>query len=105
MTPVVATYSIVSASPVTKPPHGPIAARANEYAPPVCGIDAAISPIENSIPKYMTTTIRNAMTIPPQPEVPRPKFQPEKSPEMTAAIPSPQRPTTPAARVSFRFSK
>ena len=30
MTAVVATYSIVSARPVTKPPHGPIADRANE---------------------------------------------------------------------------
>jgi hypothetical protein len=30
MTAVVATYSIVSASPVTSPPHGPIAERANE---------------------------------------------------------------------------
>ena len=29
-TPVVKTYSIVSARPVTKPPHGPIEARAKE---------------------------------------------------------------------------
>ena len=50
MTAVVATYSIVSAAPVTRPPHGPIADRANEYAPPVCGIAAAISPIEKIMP-------------------------------------------------------
>jgi hypothetical protein len=30
MTAVVATYSMVSARPVTNPPHGPIAARENE---------------------------------------------------------------------------
>ena len=30
MTAVVKTYSMVSASPVMKPPHGPIDARANE---------------------------------------------------------------------------
>ena len=50
MTAVVATYSIVSAAPVMRPPHGPIAERANEYAPPVCGIAAAISPIEKIMP-------------------------------------------------------
>jgi hypothetical protein len=50
MTAVVATYSIVSARPVMKPPHGPIAARENEYAPPVCGIADAISPIEKMRP-------------------------------------------------------
>ncbi len=30
-------YSIFSASPVMYPPHGPMLARAKEYAPPVCG--------------------------------------------------------------------
>jgi hypothetical protein len=30
ITAVVATYSMVSASPVTSPPHGPMAPRANE---------------------------------------------------------------------------
>ena len=50
ITAVVATYSMVSARPVTSPPHGPIADRANEYAPPVCGIAAAISPIEKIMP-------------------------------------------------------
>ncbi len=42
----VMTYSMFSASPVLKPPHGPIADRANEYAPPVCGSAGAISAIE-----------------------------------------------------------
>jgi len=105
MTAVVATYSMVSASPVTNPPHGPIAALAKEYAPPVCGIAADISPMLKSIVKYITTTMRKAMTIPPQPAVSRPKFQPEKSPETTAATPRPQSPNTPALRLRLRFSK
>ena len=88
-----------------KPPHGPIAARANEYAPPVCGIAADISPIENSIVKYMTMTISVAMAMPPNPAVSVPRFQPENSPEMTAATPMPQMPQNPAERFSFRFSK
>jgi hypothetical protein len=71
----------------------------------VCGIDDDISPIENSMPKYMTTTMRKAMTMPPQPEVARPKFQPEKSPEMTAAMPRPHSPQIPAARLRLRFWK
>ena len=35
-----------SARPVTKPPHGPMAERPKEYAPPVCGSAAVISAIE-----------------------------------------------------------
>ena len=35
MTAGVRMYSILSASPVTMPPHGPIALRAKEYAAPV----------------------------------------------------------------------
>jgi hypothetical protein len=42
----VMTYSIFSASPVTNPPHGPMADRANEYAPPVWGRAGDISAIE-----------------------------------------------------------
>ena len=38
-------YSMDSASPVMKPPHGPIAVRAKEYAPPVCGSAGDISAI------------------------------------------------------------
>lgn len=102
---MVNTYSMVSAKPVTKPPHGPIAALANEYAPPVCGIAADISPIENSMPKYMTTIRIEAMARPPHPAAPMPKFQPEKSPEMTAAMPMPHSPQKPAVRLSCRFSK
>ena len=50
MTAVVATYSMVSARPVTNPPQGPIAAREKEYAPPVCGMADDISPIEKIRP-------------------------------------------------------
>src|SRR5450830_1126293 len=99
------TYSTDSARPVTNPPHGPIAARANEYAPPVWGIAADISPMLNSIAKYMTTTSTVAMRKPPQPAVPIPRFQPEKSPEITAATPMPHSPPNPAERFSPRLSK
>jgi hypothetical protein len=102
---VVSTYSSDSARPVTNPPHGPIDARANEYAPPVCGIAALISPIENSMPKYMTTTTTVAMRRPPHPALVMPAFQPEKSPEMTAATPMPQIPQNPADRLRVRCSK
>ena len=57
------------------------------------------------MPKYMIVTTTNAMSMPPQPAKSRPKFQPEKSPEMTAAMPSPQSPQTPAVRLSLRLSK
>ncbi len=56
---------------------------------------ADISPIENIIPKYITTMIRVAISSPPQPADPMPKFQPEKSPEMTAATPRPHSPQKP----------
>jgi len=46
MTAGVTTYSMVSATPVVNPPHGPIAERANEYAPPVWGSAGDISAIE-----------------------------------------------------------
>ena len=36
-------YSMLSASPVTIPPQGPSALRANEYAAPVCGSAGDIS--------------------------------------------------------------
>ena len=39
----VITYSMFSASPVMNPPQGPIAERANEYAPPVWGSAGDIS--------------------------------------------------------------
>src|ERR1700748_1716348 len=93
------------ARPVMNPPNGPRAARENEYAPPVCGNAAAISPMEKSMVKYMTMTMTTAMAIPPNPAVSVPRFQPENSPEMTAATPSPQMPQNPADRFSFRFSK
>jgi hypothetical protein len=82
-----------------------MADRANEYAPPVCGSAADISPMLAIIVTYISVTITVAMRKPPQPAPPMPKFQPEKSPEMTAATPSPQSPQNPAARVSPRLSK
>ena len=45
---------------------------------------ADISPIENSMPKYMMTMTTDAIASPPQPASPMPKFQPEKSPEVEA---------------------
>ena len=39
----VMTYSMFSARPVMNPPQGPIAERANEYAPPVWGRAGDIS--------------------------------------------------------------
>ena len=39
----VMTYSMFSARPVMNPPHGPMAERANEYAPPVWGRAGDIS--------------------------------------------------------------
>src|SRR5215207_8714937 len=53
----------------------------------------------------MTTRIAKAISMPPKPAKSMPKFQPEKSPEMTAATARPQRPQTPALRVSLRLSK
>jgi hypothetical protein len=53
----------------------------------------------------MTTRIAKAISMPPKPAKSMPKFQPEKSPEMTAATARPQRPQTPAVRVSLRLSK
>src|SRR5688572_31433893 len=84
----VITYSMLSASPVMKPPQGPIVLRAKEYAPPVCGSAGDISASENESPRYMTATIIAARKSPPQPPDAMPKFQPENSPEMTAPTPS-----------------
>src|SRR5918994_1855154 len=100
----VTTYSIVSATPVVKPPHGPIAERAKEYAPPVWGKAGDISEIEKQRPKYMTVMTTVATRSPPNPYA-SPKFQPKKSPEMTAATPSAQSDQTPACRRSWRLPK
>ena len=53
----------------------------------------------------MATRIANAMSMPPNPAASMPKFHPEKLPEITAPTARPQRPQTPAARFSLRFSK
>src|SRR5918999_2870621 len=52
----------------------------------------------------MTVITRVATSSPPNPYA-RPKFQPKKSPEMTAATPSAHSDQTPACRLSRRFSK
>ena len=91
----VSTYSMFSATPVTKPPHGPIDERANEYAPPVCGSAGDISASEYVRPRYITVMMTVARNIEPQPKA-RPKFQPENWPEMTAPTPSAQSEKTPA---------
>ena len=43
--------------------------------------------------------------MPPKPAKSMPKFQPEKSPEITAATARPQSPQMPAERFRVRFSK
>jgi hypothetical protein len=62
--------------------------RANEYAPPVCGSAAVISAMLKHRPTYMTVMIPVAISSPPKPPAARPKFQPKKSPEITAPTPS-----------------
>jgi hypothetical protein len=52
----------------------------------------------------MTVMKSVATSSPPKPYA-RPKFQPKKSPEMTAATPRAQSDQTPACRRSVRFSK
>ena len=98
MTAGVNTYSIFSASPVMYAPQGPIAERAKEYAPPVCGSAAAISAMLKQSPAYITVMIVVAARSPPKPPAARPKFHPKKSPEITAPTPSAQRDHTPAYR-------
>ena len=46
-----------------------------------------------------------ATNMPPQPPTLNPRFQPEKSPEITAPTPSAHSAKTPAWRLSSRFSK
>jgi hypothetical protein len=53
----------------------------------------------------MTMSSAKAMSMPPNPAKSMPKFQPEKSPEMTAATARPQSPQIPADLLSVRFSK
>ena len=60
-------YSMFSAKPVMYPPQGPMAVRANEYAPPVCGNAGDISAMEKHSPPYITVIIARAMNMPPVP--------------------------------------
>ncbi len=69
-------YSIDSASPVTMPPHGPMALLANEYAAPVCGNAGDISASENTSPQYIAAMMNSAESIAPKP-FSSPRFHPE----------------------------
>jgi hypothetical protein len=55
--------------------------------------------------RYIAVTTTQARANPPQPAPAMPEFQPEKSPEMTAATPIPHSPQKPAERVRPRLSK
>ncbi len=63
----VSTYSMFSARPVTKPPQGPIALRANEYAPPVCGNAGDISARQKHRHTYISPITMAAKNRPPKP--------------------------------------
>jgi len=69
-------YSMLSASPVNIPPHGPIALRANEYAAPVCGSAGDISARLKMSPQYIAAMMNRATSMEPQPFA-NPKFHPE----------------------------
>ncbi len=69
-------YSMLSARPVTMPPHGPIALRANEYAAPVWGSAGDISASEKMRPQYIAAITNSAISIEPKPFA-SPRFQPE----------------------------
>ena len=76
-------YSMRIAVPVMKPPQGPIARRAKAYPPPVVEMVEASSASPKTMKRYMVAITMVAISKPPQPPWPRPKFQPAKSPEMT----------------------
>jgi hypothetical protein len=84
----VSTSSTFSASPVTKPPEGPIVARAKEQARPVWGRACDISARLEVRPGYITVMTSVAQSSPPKPPTASPRFEPEESPEITAPTPS-----------------
>src|ERR1035437_348347 len=69
-------YSMRIAVPVRNQPHGPMARRAKAYPQPVVEMvdDSSTSP--KTMKRYMTAMMMVAMSRPPQPPWPRPKFQP-----------------------------
>ena len=105
MTAGVNTNSIFSTSPVKKPPQGPIDERAKEYAPPVCGNAGDISATLCVKPIYIMAMMMVAKNIPPHPPEARPRFHPEKCPDITAPTPRAQSDQTPACRFNSRDSK
>ena len=70
-------YSIRIAVPVANPPQGPSARRAKVYPPPAAGSAEDISAIPSTIPRYMPAITTPAISKPPNPPWPRPKFHPE----------------------------
>ena len=62
----------------------------------MCGSAAVISAMLKQRPAYITVITRVAISRPPKPPAASPKFQPKKSPEITAPTPSAQRDHTPA---------
>jgi hypothetical protein len=76
-------YSMRTAMPVAKPPSGPRARRANPYPAPAVGSVEDISARPNTMHVYMMPMRMKAMSRPPHPPSASPRFQPEKSPEMT----------------------
>ena len=71
----------------------------------MCGMAGLISASEKVSPRYMTAMRTVAMSMPPQPPEARPRFQPEKCPEITAPTPSAHNSHTPAWRFKPRASK
>ena len=57
------------------------------------------------MPRYIAATTAVAIARPPKPPASSPKFQPKKSPEMTAPTPSAHSGHAPAYRRSARRSK
>ena len=62
----------------------------------MCGSAGDISAMLKQRPTYITVITSVAMASPPKPPAARPKFQPKKSPEITAPTPSAQSEPTPA---------
>src|SRR5947209_14211923 len=61
--------------------------------------------MEKQSPAYIAVITTTAISMPPKPPAARPKFQPKKSPEITAPTPMAQRCTTRAWRRRRRWSR
>jgi hypothetical protein len=58
--------------------------------PPAWGNAGDMSAMEKHSPRYMAVIAMTASSMPPKPPEASPKFQPKKSPEMTAPTPMAQ---------------